>query len=173
MAVSRSSSTWWSHLRAMKTTVSRGIEGARSYKSVWSTGGLQLLVSALTTSTVAGFPTWISAGTWCTGGWRQVTASVPVVVVVVVVVVAIGALLFLVAKHFFLVNAPRWAPPFPLPPRRRSDCLPLPNLGKKLFSSCNWAFTSLRAAHVQAFMKLFLKLSLKKAYSIGFIAELE
>jgi len=48
----------------MNTTVSRGIEGARSYKSVWSTGGLQLLVSALTTSTVAGLPTCISAGTW-------------------------------------------------------------------------------------------------------------
>lgn len=45
--------------------------------------------------------------------------------------------------------------------------------GKTLFSRCSVAFTSLLAAQVHAFKKLFLKLSLKNAYSIGFIAEFE
>jgi hypothetical protein len=46
-------------------------------------------------------------------------------------------------------------------------------LGKTLFSRCKVALTSLPAAQVHAFRKLFLKLSLKNAYKIGFIAELE
>lgn len=45
-------------------------------------------------------------------------------------------------------------------------------LGMTLFSTCKVALTSLPAAHVHALRKLFLKLSDKKAYSIGFIAEL-
>lgn len=45
--------------------------------------------------------------------------------------------------------------------------------GKTLFSICRVALTSFPAAQVQAFKKLFLKLSDKKAYRIGFIAELE
>jgi len=45
--------------------------------------------------------------------------------------------------------------------------------GNTLFSICSVAFTSFPAAHVQALRKLFLKLSLRKAYRIGFMAELE
>ena len=45
----------------------------------------------------------------------------------------------------------------------RSDPRFLPNFGKKLFSICNWALMSLPVAQVQAFKKLFLKLSLRKA----------
>lgn len=50
--------------------------------------------------------------------------------------------------------------------------LRLPKRGKKLFSNCNCALKSL-PAHVHAFKNDFLKLSLKNAYKIGFIAEFE
>lgn len=45
--------------------------------------------------------------------------------------------------------------------------------GNTEFSRCNVALTSLPAAQVQAFRKLFLKLSDRNAYRIGFMAELE
>lgn len=54
-----------------------------------------------------------------------------------------------------------------------SDDEGLDFFGKTLFSRWRVAFTSLLPAQVQAFQKLFLKLSLKKAYSIGLTAEFE
>lgn len=48
-----------------------------------------------------------------------------------------------------------------------------PKRGKKLFSTWSCALISFVLAQVKAFMKDFLKLSLRNAYRIGFIAELE
>ena len=56
-------------------------------------------------------------------------------------------------------------------------CVYSPNnvlfLGNKECSTCKAALASPRLAQVQAFMKLFLKLSDRNAYSTGFTAELE
>lgn len=56
---------------------------------------------------------------------------------------------------------------------RHSEFRLRPNRGKKLFSTCSCALISLVFAHVKAFINDFLKLSLRKAYRIGFIAEFE
>lgn len=55
---------------------------------------------------------------------------------------------------------------------KQSEFLLRPKRGKKLFSTWSCAFISFVFAHVKAFMKDFLKLSLKNAYKIGFMAEL-
>ena len=56
---------------------------------------------------------------------------------------------------------------------KHSEFLLRPNLGKKLFSACSCALISWVLAHVKAFIKDFLKLSLRNAYRIGFMAEFE
>lgn len=74
-------------------------------------------------------------------------------------------------------EVPLLPPTIPCPPRGTLSRSGAPwrwwRRGKTLFSMCSVALTSLPAAQVHAFRKLFLKLSLRKAYSIGFIAELE
>lgn len=50
---------------------------------------------------------------------------------------------------------------------------PRPKRGKKLFSPWSWALISFGLAHVNAFMNDFLKLSLRNAYRIGFMAVMD